>query len=108
MGELRGESFPQTQRACSDWEMMQLEPDGLFEELDWDLSFRGEYGRRSHLDSDFFWSRFVMDLESWGLRPFFFKYFKVSRGAMTDSFGFLPPSLDATPVFFLSFNMNIF
>ena len=102
MGERRGESFPQTQRACRDWEMLQLEPDGLFEELDWDLSFRGEYGRRSHLDSDFFWSRFVMDLESC-LRPFFFKYFKVSSGALTDSFSFLPPSLDVTPVFFLSF-----
>ena len=107
-----------------------------------DLGFRGEYGKRSHLDSDFFssmfvrdleiwglrsfffkyfkvsrgaltdcdffWSRFVWDLESWGLRSFFFKYFKLSRGALTDSFGFLPPSLDATPVFFLSFNMNIF
>ena len=30
MGELRGESLPQTQRACKDREMLQLEPDGLF------------------------------------------------------------------------------
>ena len=88
MGELRGVSLPQTQRACSNWEMLQLEPDGLFEVLDWDLCFGKEYGKRSLLDSDFCWSRFVRDLESWGLREFFFIYFKFSHGALTVSFCF--------------------